>query len=58
MPFIVNEYIIKYRHDLLAAITVHHYSQRNGVAMSKGEKTMKFKDPDSACKEMLLTEAP
>ena len=26
--------------------------------MSKGEKTMKFKDPGSACKEMLLIEAP
>ena len=47
------------RHDLLASIPLlQHYSQRNGVAMSKGERVMKFKDPGSSSKDLLMTEAP
>ena len=58
MPFPVNETAIKKRHDLLAAVPVQHYSQRNGLAMSRGEKVMKFKDPGTSSKDHLMTEAP
>ena len=42
----------------LQAIPLHHYSQRNGLAMSRGEMVMKFKNPDTTSKDMLMTEAP
>ena len=58
LPFPVNETAVKKRHDLLAAVPVHHYSQRNCLAMSRGEKVMKFKDPGTSSKDLLMTEAP
>ena len=58
LPFPVNETAVKKRHDLLAAVPVHHYSQRNGLVMSRGEKVMKFKDPGTSSKDLLMTEAP
>ena len=42
----------------LQSIPLHHYSQKNGLAMSRGEKVMKFKNPDTTSKDMLMTEAP
>ena len=57
IPHSVNKYTVKHRHDLPASIPVYHYSQKNGVAMSKGEKTINFKDPRTTSKEMLLSEA-
>ena len=58
LPYTINETTIKNRHDLLQAIPLHHYSQRNGLAMSKGERVMKFKDQGTSSKDHLMTEAP
>ena len=57
MPYCINECTTKKRHDLLQSIPVHHYSQKNGLAMSKGERDMKFKDPGSSAKDLLMTES-
>ena len=58
MPYSINECTTKKRHDLLQSIPVHHYSQRNGLAMSKEKRIMKFKDPASSAKDLLMTESP
>ena len=73
LPFNINETTVKKRHDLLQVLTqtyeprlmtcfqsipLHHYSQENGLAMSRGERVMKFKNPDTTSKHMLMTEAP
>ena len=58
MPYSINECTTKKRNDLLHSIPVHHYSQRNGLTMSKGELVMKFKDPGSSAKDLLMTESP
>ena len=41
----------------LQAIPLHHYYQKNGLAMSRGEKVMKFENPDTTSKDLLMTEA-
>ena len=53
MPYSINECTTKKRHDLLQSIPVHHYSQRNGLAMPKGERVKKFK-----AKDLIMTESP
>ena len=58
LPFSVNETTIKKRHDLLAAVSVKEYSQKNGLAMSRGEKILNFKDPGTSSKNLLMTESP
>ena len=58
IPYSINECTTKKRHDLLQSIPVHHYSQKNGLAMSKGERVMKFKYPGSSAKDWLMTESP
>ena len=69
LPFNINETTVKKHHDLLQvvhlepiliiifclqSIPLHHYSQKNGLAMSRGEKVMKFKNPDTTSKDMLM----
>ena len=58
LPWSVNETTIKKRHDLLAAVSVKEYSQKNGLAMSRGEKILNFKDPGTSSKNLLMTESP
>ena len=58
LPFSINETTIKKRHDLLAAVSVKEYSQKNGLAMSRGEKILNFKDPGTSSKNLLMTESP
>ena len=58
MPYCINECTTKKRHDLLKSIPVHHYSQKNGLALSRGERVMKFKDQGSSSKDLLMTDSP
>ena len=58
MPYCINDCTTKKRHDLLQSIPVHHYSQKNGLAIFKKERVMKFKDPGSSAKDLLMTESP
>lgn len=58
MPYSFNETTTEKRHGLLQYIPIHHYSQKNGLAMSKGERVMKFKYPGISSKDLLLTKAP
>ena len=37
---------------------VNQYSQKNGLAMSKGEKILNFRDPGTSSKNLLMTESP
>ena len=58
IPNCINECTTKKRHDLLKSIPVHHYSQKNCLALSRGERAMKFNDNGSSSKDLLMTDSP
>ena len=58
IPNCINECTTKKRHDLLKSIPVHHYSQKNCLALFRGERAMKFNDNGSSSKDLLMTDSP